>query len=263
MTIAGIQRTRSALSWVGCASGWVWRAAVALAALQAATAAAQALISPVVVLFGPRQKIATVRITLSDQASRPMRLQAQLLQWRQDLHGNAVTQPSEDLIVTPRIAELQPGQQQVLRVALRGSLPAESEMAYRLVLEDVGELPRVELEGASVSIRMAYDLPVMVPPRGPVVTGLRWRPCPAGPAPGAVSAVCVQLANAGNRHVKVQSITIAGEGWQESLKLKEAEAVLSGTERQWTIPATGLRVPQTVQVQTSGGAVLQVEAAGG
>lgn len=126
------------LRWAVGAGGFLW----------AVAATAQALISPVVVEFGPRQKIATVHVTLSDKAIKPMRLQAQLLQWRQDVHGAAITQPSDELIVTPRIAELKPGQEQVLRVALRGALPADTERAYRLVLEDIAPPSATEMGGA-------------------------------------------------------------------------------------------------------------------
>lgn len=236
--------------------------AVAAAAVSAA-ATAQALISPVVVEFVPRQKVATVRLTLSDKVTRPMRLQAQLLRWRQDIHGAALTEPSEDLVVTPRIADLKPGQQQVLRVALRGSLPGDAEMAYRLVLEDVAEPARMDMGGgAEVHFRMAYDLPVLVPPRGPVLKALRWKSCPsAGLPPGG--GICVRVVNAGNRRVKVQSLTVSGDGWQQSVHLKEGENVLAGDEREWKVPAQGAGPLRAVQVRTVQGEVLEALPAGG
>lgn len=255
--------TRACLG--GKRASFLIRAVVAAAALAgAAAASAQALISPVVVEFGARQKVATVRITLSDKAIQPMRLQAQLLQWRQDRHGAAVTQPSEDLIVTPRIAELRPGQQQVLRLALRGALPTDTEQAYRLVLEDIAQpLPMDVGGGAAVNFRMAYDLPVMVAPRGPVVSALRWRLCPPDPAQRAAKGVCVRVANAGNRRVKVQALTISGDGWQHDLQLREADAVLAGAEREWRVPGTAAGELRGVQVRTATGEVLRAEPAGG
>ena len=244
-------------------SCWLLRTAAAAALLGSGAASAQALISPVVVEFGPRQRIATVRITLSDKAIRPMRLQAQLLQWTQELQGAAVTQPSEDLIVTPRIAQLKPGQQQVLRLALRGALPADREQAYRLVLEDIAQPTSMDLGGgAAVNFRMAYDLPVMVAPRGAVVRSLRWRSCSSQTAPRAAEGVCVRLVNAGNRRLKVRSVTVGGDGWQQELTLKEADAVLAGTEREWVVPAHAAGAVRSVQVHTATGEVLSAEPAG-
>lgn len=250
-------------SWRVCPAWWVRACLVAVPALVGCVAAtAQALISPVLIEFKPKQKIATIRVALSDKAARPMRLQAQLLSWRQDVHGAAITQPSDDLVVTPRIADIRPGSQQVLRLALRGSLPADSEMAYRLVLEDIEDGTTVDAGGgAAINFRMAYDLPVLVAPRGPVVGALRWRGCPAT-SPRAASGGCVQLVNAGNRRVKVQAVTLAGDGWRKSIDLGEGVAVLAGDEREWSVgePASG--PVRSVLVRMVGGEELQAEPAG-
>jgi fimbrial chaperone protein len=248
--------------WRACASWCLRRAALVVAVLHAGAAAAQALISPVIVEFAPRQKIATVRVTVSDRAVKPMRLQAQLLAWQQDLHGAALTQPSEDLIVTPRIAELKPGEQQVLRLALRGSLPADTERAYRLVLEDIGEPSAIDMgSGAAVNFRMAYDLPVMVSPRGTPVTAMRWRACPRETAAPARQGVCVRITNTGNRRVKVQSLTLAGDGWEKSIAFREPDAVLAGAEREWVLPVLAQGPMRGVKVRTASGQLLQAEAA--
>jgi fimbrial chaperone protein len=246
----------------GRMSCWMRVTVAAVAFLGAAAATAQALISPVLIEFKPKQKIATVRITLNDKATSPMRLQAQLLRWQQDPRGGHVTQASDDLVVTPRIAELKPGQQQVLRLALRGSLPAEAEMAYRLVLEDIAEPKAMDMGGgAAVHFRMAYDLPVLVAPRGPAVKALRWRQCAAPRVPRAAGETCVRIVNAGNVHVKIQSLTLGGDGWQQAINLEEGQAVLAGEEREWTSPGQTAGPIRSVQVRTSAGAVLQAEAA--
>lgn len=249
-------------SWRGCAAWWIRAFAVALPALVGCAAAtAQALISPVLIEFKPKQKVATIRVALSDKATRPMRLQAQLLSWRQDARGAAITQPSEDLVVTPRIADIRPGSQQVLRLALRGSLPADTEMAYRLVLEDIEEGTTVDAGGgAAIKFRMAYDLPVLVAPRGPVVGALRWRDC-ATTAPRVANGACVQLVNAGNRRVKVQTMMLAGDGWRKSIDLGAGEAVLAGDEREWSVGALASGPVRSVRVRMAGGEELQAEPA--
>lgn len=242
----------------GRTSGWA-RLLVCIAAYAgAAPAGAQALLSPVVVTFAPRQKIATVRVTLSDKALGPMRLQAQLLRWRQDVHGAALTEPTDDLVIAPRIAEIQPGHQQVLRVGLRGPLPADTEMAYRLVLEDIAEHAPVQMGGgAAVTFRMAYDLPVLVAPRGPVVTRLLWRECPSRSAARNLP-LCVRILNAGNAHVKLRSLVLSGDGWQKPLELKEPESILAGAEREWSQAGAAPGPLRAVQVRSATGQLLEV-----
>ena len=123
----------------------------------------------------------------------------------------------------------------------------------------------------SINFRMRYDLPVLVAPAGPVANALRWKPClpKAAPAPVASSAkppaeACVRLLNAGNRRVKVQTLTLTGDGWEQALPLKDGENVLAGAEREWRVP---LAKGQTgalrgVEVQTARGETLQAETGG-
>lgn len=255
---------------------WLGTAGFAAAMLASGMVPAQALINPVVVELGARQRTAAVTVTLSDQASAPMRLQAALLRWKQDAQGQALTEPSDVLLVTPPIAELQPGSQQVFRVALRGMRPAPEELAFRLILEDIAEPADTAIApGMVIKFRMRYDLPVLIAPAGPVVNALRWKPCtpvaaPAEPAlPATPPAVrqgeaCVRLLNAGNRRVKVQKLTLAGDGWQQALSLKEGENVLVGAEREWRVPLAKEQegALRSVQVQTARGETLQAEAGG-
>ncbi len=238
-------------------------------------AAAQVVITPVFVELGARQRATSISITLSEKARGPLRLQTELLRWAQDLNGDPVTEPTDELVVTPPIAELQPGATQLFRLALRSARPASDELAYRLILEDVGEpTPGANLgPGMTINFRMRYDLPVMVAPLGKVENHLRWKPCPAvaaAPAPAASFAnprgpeACVRLLNDGNRRVKVQTLTLAGEGWQQALSLKEGENVLAGAEREWRVPLVAGQsgVTRGLQVQTARGETLQAEAGG-
>jgi fimbrial chaperone protein len=239
----------------------------ALLGLAGAAAQAQVVINPVVVEFAPRQRVASVTISLSDTATRAMRLQAEVLSWRQDLQGKDVTAPSTDLLVTPPIAELRPGQKQLFRIAPRGPRQGSGELAYRLVLEDVAppapapDTPSTDSPDISIRLRMRYDLPVLLAPAGAVVNQLRWKPCATAPAEGRPLA-CVRLFNAGNRRVKVQALTLSGANWEQTLALGEGANVLSGAEREWHVPLQPGQsgTPLGVRVRTVGGQIIQAEA---
>lgn len=246
----------AALAW---RARWPGAARLAALFLASGAAAAQVLVNPVVVELGAQQRTASVTITLSDSASAPVRLQAQVLRWQQDLHGADLTQDSDELLVTPPIAELQPGQKQLFRIALRGPRRAPGELAYRLIFEDIGTpAPAAPTpKGMAINFRMRYDLPVMIAPAGPVLNLLRWKSCTAA----TPSDACIRLRNDGNRRVKVLSLTLDGDGWRQALVLKQGENLLAGAEREWRIalqpghagPAHG------VQVATARGETLQAE----
>lgn len=264
-SIATVARRLADCKTLGLAAAWL---------CACSTAAAQLVIGPTVVEFGEKQRVAAVSVKLDDNAKLPIRLQAEVLRWTQDIAGEAVTQETDELLVTPPMAELQPGQRQVFRLALRGKRPAPEELAYRLILEDISEsMASAEVSpGMVINFKVKHDLPVMVAPVGPVVNLLRWKPCPpealatASATPVKASAApvaqaCVRLLNAGNRRVKVQTLTLTGEGWEQTLPLKEGVNVLSGAEREWRVP---LQAGQTgalrgVQVNTARGEKLQAE----
>ena len=233
--------------------------------LASGMASAQVLINPVVVELGARQRTVAVTVTLSSKASAPMRLQTELLRWRQDVQGDAVTEPSDDLLVSPPIADLQPGDKQVFRIALRGTRPTPEELTYRLILEDVAE-PAADAAanatpGMVIKFRMRYDLPVVVAPASPVVNALRWKPCAAAVT---TAEACIRLLNTGNRRVKVQTLNLTGDTWQQMLDIKDGVNVLAGAEREWRVPlqASQTGVLQGVQVNTARGETLQAEAGG-
>jgi fimbrial chaperone protein len=234
-----------------------------------------------VVEFGPAQRVAAITITLSANAALPMRLQAEVLKWEQDSQGQTVTRPTDELLISPPIAEVRPGQKQVFRVALRGARQSPEEVAYRLILEDIAE-PALDESGKQtmqLNFRMRYDLPVMVAPVGKVVKALQWKRCiptdaarnPASSLTSAPSAapavvdqeVCVRVLNSGNRRLKVRTLTLAAAGWEQSLSRNEGEILLAGSEREWRMRReegnTG--EPRSVKVQTTLGETLQVEPA--
>ena len=99
---------------------------------------------------------------------------------------------------------------------------------------------------------------------------MRWKPCtgvggPSTPVAAALlTQACVRLLNAGNRRIKVQTLTLSGAGWQQALSLNGGENVLVSSEREVRVP---LQPGQTgalrgVQVQTALGETLQVESGG-
>lgn len=246
---------------------FVWKP-VQLAGLYllCSSASAQLIIGPTVVELGSKQKVAAVSVTLDEKAAAPMRLQADVLRWSQGITGDDVYADTAELLVTPPLAELRPGQRQIFRVALRGPRTAPEELAYRLILEDISEsLPTAELSSnMKVHFRMRYDLPVMVAPVAAAVSGLQFKPCMPATETGTPPAAfaCVRMLNTGNRRIKVQTLTVAGDGWQQAVFFKDGVNVLVGTEREWriTLEPGQTGALRSAQVQTARGEVLQAQA---
>ena len=242
---------------------WIAAASAMLACLAGGIAHAQVLLQPVVLELSPRQRSVIVSVSLSDKAVAPIRLQAELLLWRQDIQGKAVTEPNDDLLISPSIADLKPGQRQVFRVAVRNPRPLPQEATYRLILEDIAEAP-VDEAGKplpGISIRMRYDMPVMVAAAGKPIQSVRWKRCASTAATRGPAEACVRVRNTGNRRIKVQSLQLAGDGWLQSLAIADRGTLLAGSEREWRVPLGGASGGslRDVQVLTARGDRLQAE----
>lgn len=245
---------------------------LAFAAGTATLAYAGVAISPVVVeMNSPRR---AVSVSVHNSGDRPITLQSDVMLWQQ-LEGSDRYEPTDAFLVVPPIAEIQPGASQVFRLLLRAPVPSPLERTYRLILEDITE-NQVKDGQAAISFRLTHNLPIMIAPAGKVRNAIRWKPCTsastsvilpattAKPGTSLAAEACVRLFNAGNRRVKVQTLTLAGDGWQQELRLKDGINVLAGAEREWRVAlSSGHKgVLSGLHVQTALGEKLQAESGG-
>jgi fimbrial chaperone protein len=225
----------------------------------AVAASAGVLISPVVVeLSSPRHPIA---VTVTNDGDRPVTFQADTLTWQQ-VEGVDRFESTDELLVVPPMVQVPPKTSQIFRVMPRSPVPSPSERAYRLVLEDISEAAAPAAGQAAITFRLSHNLPVMIAPAGKVLNALRWKPCTKEPA--GQQAVCLRILNAGNRRVKFESLTVAGEGWQQVLSLGAGENVLAGAQREWLVPLADGQAGgvQGVQIKTARGETLQAQSGG-
>lgn len=236
---------------------------IGLAAASAMPAIAGGItISPVVIeMSSARQGVA---VTINNYGESPITLQSEAFAWRQT-DGVDRDEPTDELLVVPPIVKVPANASQTFRLMLHTPNPLPMERTYHLFLEDISELQAAS-GAATLNFRVNHILPILIAPAGKILTSIRWKPCvPVNAAKPPVSReACVRLLNAGNRRVKVQALTLAGDGWQQALSLKTGENVLAGSEREWHVTlADGQRgVLRGVQVETARGEILQAESGG-
>jgi fimbrial chaperone protein len=91
-------------------------------------------ISPTVIDINSTQKIVT--LTFVNDTGREINIQSSTLIWKQ-VNGKDTYSPSNDLIVVPAIVKIPGGKSQNFRVTKRVLDAADSELSYRLYLEDI------------------------------------------------------------------------------------------------------------------------------
>ena len=91
-------------------------------------------ISPTVIDINSNQKIVT--LTFVNDTGREINVQSSALSWKQ-VNGKDTYTPTNDLIVVPAIVTIPGGKSQNFRVTKRVLDSADSELSYRLYLEDI------------------------------------------------------------------------------------------------------------------------------
>ena len=138
-----------------------WVLAALLLALVPSVRAATFSINPLRVELDARHR--TDIINLRNTAESPLRVQVRTMLWTVADDGQWQLTPSRDLIVTPELLEIAPGQAAQLRVGVLAD-PGASEGTYRLLLD---ELPNQDAAPGSVSeirVLTQVSMPVFLEP---------------------------------------------------------------------------------------------------
>jgi fimbrial chaperone protein len=215
-----------------------WRAA-AFAALAGLPGLASAVtLSPVLIEVSPARPIVT--LTVSNPGDQPMRYQAQVLAWTQ-ANGAEQRVASNELIVSPAIADIPAGGQQIFRIASR--VPAGAQQrAYRLVLEDLGAAAPVAGQ-VGIQLHVNHDLPVFVSPKDLAPSRLALAEC------STPRAGCVRVRNDGAQFGVVRAIRFDGVAKELTVNAR----VLAGAWREWQVPGVAQASLAAARVQTQDG----------
>lgn len=111
------------------------RAALLAAVLVAAPAFAGSFsIAPVRIDMKMPRRAAAIEV--QNTGEQPAQLQVERYRWLADRGGDDQLEPTDEIIVTPPIFTLAPGQKQIVRVLLFGTIDPAKESSYRLVFQE-------------------------------------------------------------------------------------------------------------------------------
>lgn len=105
-------------------------------------------------------------LTFSNSGHENLRMQVRAMQWSMAPDGTWQLTPSDDLIATPELLEIAPGQNVQLRIGSMAD-PGQSEASYRLLID---ELPNLSDDAGAhkpeVKVLTQVSLPVYMEPAG-------------------------------------------------------------------------------------------------
>ncbi len=202
-------------------------AAILVFVFASLAAKAQSLsVMPVNIYLAPGQSATT--LTVTNQGNSKTAVQIRAFGWNQ--HGDddqLVT--SDEVVVSPPIASIEPGSSQVVRLILRRP-PQGRESTYRILVDQIPP----PAEPGIVHLVLRLSIPIFAEPATRAVPQLQFH---AELKSGLLVLVGI---NDGLRHEAIRDIEVAtGDGRKLKAEAGSSPYILAGATRRWNIAVEG------------------------
>lgn len=173
---------------------------------------------------------AATTMTLRNEGSRPITVQARVFRWTQPGSGDSL-QRSTDVVVSPPAVQLAPGATQTIRVVRTARTPVRGEEAYRVVLNEVPDQSR--RQAGAVAFATELRIPAFFTEPSARSADMRWSLHQAG---GRVHLVA---RNTGDSRLRLADVTLGAPGGASVTHSGLMGYVLGGSTMQWPIAPAG------------------------
>ncbi|MHA3735879.1 fimbrial biogenesis chaperone [Pseudomonas sp. Eth.TT006] len=247
---------------------WVQCAVLALVIFGAgpAQAASSVLIWPIDPVLEADQQASA--LWLENRGTETANLQIRVFAWSQSAFAEQY-QNQREVIGSPPVAKIEPGQKQLVRLTRTREVPPGQELAYRIIIDEIpAAQPPATEEGktaAAIRFQMRYSVPLFAygaglwskedstRPRDPKGIGkpqLSWRTVTVDGRP------YVEVRNQGAVHARLTDVAIKQGGQHKPVAEGLLGYVLPGAVMRWPAPGP-LAGDSALQVRVNGGAQMQ------
>ncbi|KMK11215.1 hypothetical protein ABW06_22475 [Pluralibacter gergoviae] len=198
--------------------------------MTAHASAASLQMYPVTVNFCRGESVAAVYVKNTGEQS--IGAQIRVYRWQQQEHKDVMT-PASDLIVSPPIATIPAGKEQLVRVISPApAAPGGPEKSYRLLLDELPQSGQAHSSG-QVHFLLRYSVPVFLscPDSKPDLSTIHASLDSTG------SRRRLVIRNSGMNHLKLSSVSMVSGGKSYLISQGLFGYVLPGSEMTWELPA--------------------------
>ncbi len=199
-------------------------------------------IDPVRIQLSEAKPSAVMRV--ENRGDAPITVQLQAMSWTQSGNQDQLA-ISRELLATPPVFRLRPGQVQVVRVALLGPVDAKRERAFRLLLDEVPPPPAAEFRGLQMALRIS--MPVFVQARTPAAASL------AATVVERDGQRQLHLINRGHAHLQLTGLQLQAEP-------SSTPSLYSHDKTLYLLPGQQRELPLPGQFSLAAGQVLNLRA---
>ena len=196
--------------------------------LPSALAANSVMIWPIDPAINPEEKAS--ELWLENRGNTTTMMQVRVFGWQQN-NGQEQYQTQQQVVASPPMVRMEPGQKQLVRLIKQTPPAAGKELAYRVVLDEI-PTPRQPGENqAGLTFQMRYSVPLFV--YGDGLNSDSARPALSWQQVNEGGRRWLELTNRGNGHARLSNVTIGGRRLGEGLY----GYVLANSHFRWPLTA--------------------------
>lgn len=241
-------------------------AALLMLGMNSVHAASSVLIWPIDPVLEADQHASA--LWLENRGNETANLQIRVFGWSQSGFAEQY-QNQREVIGSPPVAKIEPGQKQLVRLTRTKEVPPGQEMAYRIIIDEIPAAQSASADGgktaAAIRFQMRYSVPLFAygvglwskedstrarDPKGIGLPQLSWRTVAVDGKP------YVEVRNQGAVHARLTDVTIKQAGQSKPLAEGLLGYVLPGAVMRWPVPAA-LSNEAALQVRVNGAAQVQ------
>jgi len=168
-------------------------------------------------------------ITVSNPGDTPLAAQLRVFRWTR-VGGKDTLAPTKDVVASPPLAKLAPGQPYVVRIIRVSKVPVDSEETYRLLVDEIPDLRTAAPSfGPRFAIRQSIPVFFTDPAAAP---RLSWA------ATVKNGKLLLQARNEGGRRVRISALNVTNQsGASLSYGENFTGYVFGRSSEQWTAAA--------------------------
>ena len=231
-----------------------------------AQAASSVLIWPIDPVLEADQQASA--LWLENRGNETANLQIRVFGWSQSGFAEQY-QNQRDVIGSPPVAKIEPGQKQLVRLTRTKDVPPGQELAYRIIIDEIPSAQPATADGgktaAAIRFQMRYSVPLFAygeglwskedstrarDPKGVGLPQLSWRTVAVDGKP------YVEVRNQGAVHARLTDVAIKQAGQSKPMAEGLLGYVLPGAVMRWPAPVP-LTNESALQVRVNGAAQVQ------
>jgi fimbrial chaperone protein len=172
---------------------------------------------------------------IENRGNAPVTLQIRSFAWSQS-GGDDRFDRQDEVIPSPPIANVAPGQRQLVRIIRRAAGAASAEHCYRLLIDELPppiDASRTDAVGAHLAVQMRYSIPLFAYDGA----GAHGTPALAGRTVLVGGKPYAEIRNTGDLHARLVDLRVVRGGRTVTAAGGLLGYVLAGSTMRWPLPA--------------------------